>query len=551
MAKQIIFDEVARQHIMRGINKLADTVKITLGPRGRTVVLDRGFGSPIIINDGVTIAKEIDLENPFENMGAQLVKEVASRTQDVAGDGTTTATVLTQAIVREGLKNIAAGANPVDVKRGMEKAVQKVVAFIKSKSQEVKTKEKIVQVATISANNDEEVGKLIADAMEKVGHGGVITVEEAKAMETSLEVVEGMQFDRGYLSPYMVTDPEKMEAVLEDAYLLIYDKKIAGMKELIPILEAAAREHKPLVIVCEDLEGEALATIVLNLLRGTIKVVAVKAPGFGDEQKEMLEDLATLTGGKVISEDKGMKLESAKASDLGRAKRIKVDKEKTVIVEGAGDKQKIKARCAQIEALIKSSDSESEKEDFQKRLAKLMGGVAVINVGAATETEMKEKKARVEDALHATRAAVEEGVVPGGGVTLLRAIAELGNFKLEGEEQIGVEIIKKAIEEPIRQIVKNAGKDGSVIVAKLLSEKDVNMGYNAKTDTFEDMFKAGVLDPTKVVRSALQNAASIAGMVLTTEAMVTDIKDKKGKDEPDMGGMGGMPGMGGMGPVMM
>lgn len=548
MAKQIIFDEAARQHIMRGINKLADTVKVTLGPRGRTVVLDRGFGSPIIINDGVTIAKEIELENPFENMGAQLVKEVASKTQDVAGDGTTTATVLTQAMCREGLKNIAAGANPVDVKKGMEKAVQKVVEFVKSKSQEVKTKEKIAQVATISANNDEEVGKLIADAMEKVGHGGVITVEEAKAMETSLEVVEGMQFDRGYLSPYMVTDPEKMEAILEDAYILIFDKKIAGMKDLIPVLEAAAREHKPLLIVCEDLEGEALATIVLNLLRGTIKVVAVKAPGFGDDQKEMLEDLAVLTGGKVISEDKGMKLESTKPTDLGRARKIKVDKEKTVIVEGAGDKGKIKSRTAQIETLIKSSDSELEKEDLQKRLAKLSGGVAVINVGAATETEMKEKKARVEDALHATRAAVEEGVVPGGGVTLLRAIAELEKFKLEGEEQIGVEIIKRAIEEPVRQIVKNAGKDGSVIVSKLLQEKDPNIGYNAKTHTFEDMFKAGVLDPTKVVRSALQNASSISGMVLTTEAMVTDIKDKKSKDEPDMGGM---PGMGGMGPVMM
>ena len=549
MAKQIIFDDIARQHLLRGINKLADTVKVTLGPRGRTVVLDKGFGSPIIINDGVTIAKEIELENPFENMGAQLVKEVASKTQDVAGDGTTTAIVLTQAMVREGLRHITAGANPVDVKRGMDRAVQKVVEIIKSKSQEVKTKEKITQVATISANNDEEVGKLTADAMEKVGHGGVITVEETKSMETTLEVVEGMQFDRGYVSPYMVTDPEKMEALLEDAYVLIYDKKISGMKDLIPVLEAAAREHKPLLIICDDLEGEALATIVLNLLRGTIKVVAVKAPGFGDDQKELLEDIAILTGGKVISDDKGMKLESTKPSDLGRAKRIKVDKEKTVIVEGQGDKSKIKSRCAQIEGQIKTSDSDMDKEDLQKRLAKLQGGVAVINVGAATETEMKEKKSRVEDALHATRAAVEEGVVAGGGVTLLRVAPELDKLQFTGDERIGADIIKKAVEEPVKQIAKNAGKDGAVIVDALLRESNLNIGYNAKTDKFEDMFKAGVIDPTKVARSALQNAASIAGLILTTEAMVTDIKDKKGRDEPDMSAMGGMSGMGG--PVMM
>ncbi|MDP7505815.1 MAG: chaperonin GroEL [Candidatus Woesearchaeota archaeon] len=544
MAKQIIFNEKARQSLLDGVNQLADTVKVTLGPKGRNVVLDDGVGSPTITNDGVTIAKEIDLEEPFENMGAQLVKEVATKTQDIAGDGTTTASVLAQAIVQEGLKNVAAGANPIEVKRGIDKAAVKVVEFIKSNSVEVKEEEKVKQVATISANNDEEVGKLIADAMEKVGHTGVITVEEAKSMETSLDVVEGMQFDKGYMSPYMATDTEKMDAMLEDAYVLIYDKKISAMKELVKILEMVAGQNKPLLIISEEVEGEALATLILNIIRGAIKVVAVKAPGFGDDQKDTLEDIAILTGAKVISEEKGMKLENVQLEDLGQAKRIKVDKENTTIVEGLGDKTKVDERVSQIKAQIEKADSDMDKEDFQKRLAKLAGGVAVINVGAATETEMKEKKARVDDALNATRAAVEEGVVAGGGVTLLRAGSELESLGLENDQLVGVEILKRALEEPTRQIAFNAGKEGSVIVERLKKEEG-NMGYNAKTDKFEDLVEAGVIDPTKVTRIALQNAASIAGMVLTTEALVTDIKEKDsdGPAMPPMGGMGGMPGM--------
>ncbi|MDP7140801.1 MAG: chaperonin GroEL [Candidatus Woesearchaeota archaeon] len=544
MAKQIIFNEKARQSLLDGVNQLADTVKVTLGPKGRNVVLDDGVGSPTITNDGVTIAKEIDLEEPFENMGAQLVKEVATKTQDIAGDGTTTASVLAQAIVQEGLKNVAAGANPIEVKRGIDKAAVKVVEFIKSNSVEVKEEEKVKQVATISANNDEEVGKLIADAMEKVGHTGVITVEEAKSMETSLDVVEGMQFDKGYMSPYMATDTEKMDAMLEDAYVLIYDKKISAMKELVKILEMVAGQNKPLLIISEEVEGEALATLILNIIRGAIKVVAVKAPGFGDDQKDTLEDIAILTGAKVISEEKGMKLENVQLEDLGQAKRIKVDKENTTIVEGLGDKTKVDERVSQIKAQIEKADSDMDKEDFQKRLAKLAGGVAVINVGAATETEMKEKKARVDDALNATRAAVEEGVVAGGGVTLLRAGSELESLGLENDQLVGVDILKRALEEPTRQIAFNAGKEGSVIVERLKKEEG-NMGYNAKTDKFEDLVEAGVIDPTKVTRIALQNAASIAGMVLTTEALVTDIKEKDsdGPAMPPMGGMGGMPGM--------
>jgi chaperonin GroEL len=544
MAKQIIFNEKARQSLLDGVNQLADTVKVTLGPKGRNVVLDDGVGSPTITNDGVTIAKEIDLEEPFENMGAQLVKEVATKTQDIAGDGTTTASVLAQAIVQEGLKNVAAGANPIEVKRGIDKAAVKVVEFIKSNSVEVKEEEKVKQVATISANNDEEVGKLIADAMEKVGHTGVITVEEAKSMETSLDVVEGMQFDKGYMSPYMATDTEKMDAMLEDAYVLIYDKKISAMKELVKILEMVAGQNKPLLIISEEVEGEALATLILNIIRGAIKVVEVKAPGFGDDQKDTLEDIAILTGAKVISEEKGMKLENVQLEDLGQAKRIKVDKENTTIVEGLGDKTKVDERVSQIKAQIEKADSDMDKEDFQKRLAKLAGGVAVINVGAATETEMKEKKARVDDALNATRAAVEEGVVAGGGVTLLRAGSELESLGLENDQLVGVEILKRALEEPTRQIAFNAGKEGSVIVERLKKEEG-NMGYNAKTDKFEDLVEAGVIDPTKVTRIALQNAASIAGMVLTTEALVTDIKEKDsdGPAMPPMGGMGGMPGM--------
>ncbi|MEK6921704.1 MAG: chaperonin GroEL [Nanoarchaeota archaeon] len=545
MAKHILFDQDARTKLLAGVDKLANTVKVTLGPKGKNVILGKSFGSPTVINDGVTIAREIDLEDPFENMGAQLVKEVASKTQDVAGDGTTTATVLAQAMVREGLKNIAAGANPIDVKKGIEKATKAVVKAIQAKSIEVKTKDRILQVATISANNDEEVGKLIADAMEKGGHTGVITVEEAKSMDTTLELVEGMQFDRGYLSPYMVTDTEKMEAVLEEPYILFFNKKISKMKDLVPVLEAVAQEGKPLFIICEDIEGEALATIVLNILRGAIKVVAVKAPGFGDDQKAMLEDLAILTGGQVISEDKGMKLEQATLAHLGKAKKIKVDKEKTVVVEGSGNKALIQKRVAQLQAQVQQTESEYDKKDIQKRIAKLSGGVAVINVGAATETELKEKKSRVDDALHATRAAIEEGVVVGGGITLFRAVHGLDALKGENaDEQTGISIVQRSLEEPLRQIAVNSGKEGSVIVEKLRGA-DYNIGYNARTDEIMDLFAAGVIDPTKVCRSALQNAASIAGMILTTEALVGDAPEEKKNMPamPPMGGMG-MPGMG-------
>ncbi|MBI2138549.1 chaperonin GroEL [Candidatus Woesearchaeota archaeon] len=523
-SKQIIFSEKARQSLMRGIDKLANTVKVTLGPQGSNVVLEKSYGSPIICNDGVTIAKEIELADKFENMGAQLVKEVAEKTQDNAGDGTTTATVLTQALVREGFKVVSAGANAVEVAKGISAATQKVIEFIKQNSIDVK--DKIAQVATISANNDEYIGSLIADAMKKVGTAGVITVEEAKSFETTLTVVEGMEFDQGYVSPYMITDAEKLEAVLEEPYILIFDKKIGSAKDMVKVLEQVAQEGKPLLIICEDLEGEALATIILNLIRGALKVVAVKNPGFGDEQKAMLEDIAILTGGKVISEDKGMKLEGVTIDDLGTAKRIKVNKEKTVIIEGKGDAKKLKARIVQIEGQVKASDSDSEKEDLQKRLAKLSGGVAVINVGAATETEMKEKKHRIDDALHATKAAVEEGIVAGGGVTLLRSIPVLQGQKFDGDQRIGAEIVMKALEEPAKLIAQNAGREGSVIVEQLKKEKGTT-GYNAKTGVIEDLVKAGVIDPTKVVKSALMNAASIAGMLITTEAMVAEIPEKK------------------------
>ncbi len=542
MAKQILFNTKARQKLMNGVDKLANTVKVTMGPAGRNVVLDTGL-SPTVVNDGVTIAKEIDLKDPYEQMGAQLVKEVATKTQDVAGDGTTTAVVLAQALVHEGLKNVTAGANPIEIKCGIDKAIKVIVEYLKKKSVPVKDKERVIQVATISANNDPEIGKLIAEAMEKVGYQGVITVEEAKSLDTTLEVVEGMQFDRGYLSPYMVTNAERMEAVFEDAYFLLFDKKISNMKELVPVLEKVAREGKPLIIVAEDVEGEALATIVLNVIRGAIKCIAVKAPGFGDDRKEMLEDLAVLTGGRVIAEEKGMKLETVTLKDLGRAKKVKIDKEKTVIVEGAGDKKMIEARIKQIEARVKTTESEYDKKDLKKRLAKLTGGVAVVNVGAATETEMKEKKSRIDDALNATRAAVEEGVVVGGGITLLRSLHELDQLKVDGDQNIGLDIVRRALEIPAKQIAANAGKEGSVIVEQLKREKE-NIGYNAKTDKFEDLFAAGVIDPTKVTRSALQNAASIAGMLLTTEAAVAEIpEDKKEPAMPHMGGMGGMPGM--------
>jgi chaperonin GroEL len=546
MAKQISFNDEARQAILRGVNRLADTVKVTLGPKGRNVVLDRGFGSPIITNDGVTIAKEIELKDPFENMGAQLVKEVATKTGDNAGDGTTSATILTQAIVNEGIRNITAGANPIEVKRGIDKAVKKVVDFIKENSIEVKSKEKVAQVGTISGNNDEEIGKLISDAMEKVGYDGVITVEEAKSTDTTLDIVEGMQFDKGFVSPYMVTDTDKMTAELDDAYVLLTDKKISQMKDLLPVLEHVANDNKSLLIVADDIEGEAMTALILNLIRGSIKVVAVKAPGFGEDRKQMLEDIAILTGGIVVSDEKGMKLENIEPHHLGIAKKIKVDKENTTIIEGKGDTQKIKERVNFIKAQISNSDSEHDIEDYKKRLGKLSGGVAIINIGAATETEMKEKKARVDDALHATRAAVEEGIVCGGGITLLQATKALENIKSDNQDQkIGVDIIKRALEYPIKQIAKNAGVDGSVIINKIMSQNDIRIGYNAKLDKIEDMFDAGVVDPAKVVRSSLQNAASIAGLILTTEAMVTDIPEPKKDETPMMPqGMGGMP-MGG------
>ncbi|MCD6161374.1 MAG: chaperonin GroEL [candidate division Zixibacteria bacterium] len=544
MAKMIEFESAAREKLKRGVDQLANTVKVTLGPKGRNVVIDQKFGSPTITKDGVTVAKEISLEDPYENMGAQMVKEVASKTSDIAGDGTTTATILAQAIYREGLKNVTAGANPMSLKRGVDKAVAVVVEAIKKQSKDVEGKNEIAQVGSVSANNDITIGNLIADAMEKVGKDGVITVEEAKSTETSLEVVEGMQFDRGYLSPYFITDADNMEAVMEDPLVLIYDKKISVMKDLLPILEKVAQMGKPMMIIAEDIEGEALATLVVNKLRGTLKICAVKAPGFGDRRKAMLEDIATLTGGKVISEELGFKLENAVASDLGKAKRIVVDKDNTTIVEGGGSTEDIKGRINSIRKQIDASTSDYDSEKLQERLAKLAGGVAVINVGSATETEMKEKKARVEDALHATRAAVEEGIVPGGGIVLLRSMASLDNIKLDGDEKVGAMIIKKALEEPIRQITKNSGVEGSIIINKVLNETG-NYGYNAETDEYGDMLKFGVLDPTKVTRSALENAASIAGLLLTTEAIITD-KPEKEKSMPSMPG-GGMPDMGGMG----
>ncbi len=543
-AKQILFEEKARQELMKGINQLANTVKITLGPRGRNVVLEQSFGAPNITNDGVTIAKEIDLEDRYQNMGAQLIKEVATKTQDIAGDGTTTAVLLAQALTREGLRNIAAGANPIEVKKGIEKATKAVIEEMKKHVIEVKAKDKITQVATISANNDEEIGRLLADAMEKVGNEGVITVEEAKTTETTLDVVEGMQFDRGYLSAYFVTNAEKMVAELEDALILLYDKKIGSLKELVPLLEQVAQSSKPLLIIAEDVEGEALAALVLNTLRGALKVVAIKAPGYGEDQKNNMEDLAVLTGGKLISGEKGMKLESATVADLGQAKKVKVDKEKTIIIEGKGKSEGIKKRIAQIEAMIKATDSEYDREDLQKRKARLSGGVAVINIGAATEVEMKDKKARVDDALHATRAAVEEGVIVGGGVALLRAKEVLKTLKLEGDQKIGVDIVYRAAEDPVRQIALNAGKEGAIVVENTLKNKAISFGYNAKTDRYEDLIKSGVIDPFKVTRTALQNAASVAGLVLTTEALVTDIPKKEEKPSMPPGGMGGgMPGM--------
>jgi len=525
-AKQISFDEEARRSLVRGVDKVANTVKVTLGPKGRNVILDKS-PHPLVINDGVTIAKEIELTNKFENIGAKLLKEVASKTQDNAGDGTTTAIVLAQAMITEGLKNIAAGANPVEVKKGIEKAVIKIVEHIKTKSVDVNDKEKIKQVATISANNDEEIGALIADAMQKVGNNGVITVEEAKSMATTLELVEGMQFDRGFISPYMATDREKMTCELEDPYILITDKKISSIKQIVPVLEKVAGEGKALLMIAEDVEGEAVTALVLNLMRGALKVCAVKAPGFGDERNEMLEDIAILTGAKVVSEDRGLKLEKFTDDMLGSARKVKITSDVTMIVEGKGQKKLIDARKALIEGQIKGADSEYKKTDLQKRLAKLGGGVAVLNIGAATETEMKEKAARIDDALHATKAAVEEGVVTGGGVTLFRAAKVLDEIKTEKDEAIGVRIVRRALEEPVRQIAKNAGKEGAEIIARLHAEKEEKIGYNAKKDVFENLFAAGVIDPTKVVRSALQNAASIAGMIITTEACVTDYDSEK------------------------
>jgi len=541
-AKELEFNTEARAGLKRGVDKLAEAVRVTLGPKGRNVVIDRKFGSPTITKDGVTVAKEIELEDAVENMGAQMVKEVATKTSDLAGDGTTTATVLAQAIFREGLKNVTAGANPMAIKRGIDKAVEKVVAELKELSTPTKGKKEIAQVGAISANNDQEIGNLIADAMEKVGKDGVITVEEAKGLETTLETVEGMQFDRGYLSPYFVTDPERMEAVLEDAVVLIHDKKISAMKDLLPVLEKVAQMGKPLLIIAEDIEGEALATLVVNKLRGTLRVCAVKAPGFGDRRKAMLQDIAVLTGGQVISEEVGFKLENAVVSDLGSGKRIVIDKDNTTIVDGAGEASKIKGRIDEIRVAIDKSTSDYDSEKLQERLAKLAGGVAVINVGAATETEMKEKKARVEDALHATRAAVEEGIVPGGGVALVRIQGKLADFKVDAlDEQIGVTIVLRALEEPIRQIANNAGQEGSIVVDRVRNEKKPNMGYNALTDCYEDLVEAGVIDPTKVTRTALQNAASIASLLLTTECVVVEKKDDEG-----MPAGGGMPG-GGMG----
>jgi chaperonin GroEL len=553
MAKQILHGEESRQSILRGVNVLADAVKVTLGPKGRNVVIEKKFGSPLITKDGVTVAKEIELKDPLENMGAQMVREVASKTSDVAGDGTTTATVLAQAIYREGVKTVAAGANPMALKRGIEKAITAICgtqdndgnrsgSALDKLSQKV-TGDMIAQVGTISANNDETIGKIIAEAMKKVGKDGVITVEEAKTMETQLEVVEGMQFDRGYLSPYFVTDPERMESVLENAYILIHEKKVSSMKDLLPLLEQIAKSGRPLVIIAEDVEGEALATLVVNKLRGTLNVAAVKAPGFGDRRKAMLQDIAILTGGKAITEDLGIKLENVQMADLGQAKKVTIDKDNTTIVEGKGKADDISGRVKEIRGQVEKTTSDYDREKLQERLAKLVGGVAVIKVGAATETEMKEKKARVEDAMHATRAAVEEGIVPGGGVALLRCAAAVEGLHLEGDEKIGANIVRRALEEPLRQIVINAGEEGAVIVGRIRESKDNNFGYNAQSDKFEDLVKAGVIDPTKVTRTALQNAGSIASLMLTTEALVCEIPEDK-KEAPMGGGHGG--GMGGM-----
>jgi chaperonin GroEL len=553
MAKQIVHGEESRQAILRGVNLLADAVKVTLGPKGRNVVIEKKFGSPTITKDGVTVAKEIELKDGLENMGAQMVREVASKTSDVAGDGTTTATVLAQAIYREGVKTVAAGANPMAMKRGIEKAVQVITGKVDKEGNREKGEldklskpvqgDHIAQVGTISANNDETIGKIIAEAMKKVGKDGVITVEESKTLETQLDVVEGMQFDRGYLSPYFVTDPERMEAALENAYILIHEKKISSMKDLLPLLEQIAKSGKPLLIVAEEVEGEALATLVVNKLRGTLQVCAVKAPGFGDRRKAMLQDIAILTGGKAITEDLGIKLENVQMSDLGQAKKVTVDKDNTTVVEGKGKHSEIEGRVKEIRSQIDKTTSDYDREKLQERLAKLVGGVAVIKVGAATETEMKEKKARVEDAMHATRAAVEEGIVPGGGVALARCVGALDKLKLEGDEQIGVNIVKRAITEPLRQIAENAGEEGAVVMGKVAESKDINFGYNAQSGEYEDLVKAGVLDPTKVVRTALTNAGSIASLMLTTEALVSEIPEEK-KGAPMPGGHGG--GMGDM-----
>jgi len=539
MAKEIKYDQEGRSAILRGINTLADAVKATLGPKGRNVILEKSFGSPLITKDGVTVAKEIELEDRFENMGAQMVKEVASKTSDIAGDGTTTATVLAQAIYREGVKLVTAGNNPMEIKRGIDKAVSVVVDELKKMSKKTETQKEIAQVGTISANNDETIGNIIAEAMDKVGKEGVITVEEAKGMETNLEIVEGMQFDRGYLSPYFVTDAERMECVMDEPYILLHEKKISNMKDLLPILEQIARSGKPFVIIAEDVEGEALATLVVNKLRGTLKCTAVKAPGFGDRRKAMLEDIAVLTGGRMIAEDLGIKLENIKMEDLGQCKRVTIDKDNTTIVEGKGKKAEIEGRVKQIRAQIEDTTSDYDREKLQERLAKIVGGVAVINVGAATESEMKEKKARVEDALHATRAAVEEGIVAGGGVALVRTLASLEKLKLEGEQQLGVNIIKRSIEEPLRWIAHNTGFDGSIVAEKVKNEKG-GFGFNAQTEKYEDLVAAGIIDPTKVVRCAIQNASSVASLLLTTEALIAE---KPKKEEPRMPAMppgGGM-----------
>ena len=544
MAKEIKYSQKARESILKGVDTLADAVKVTLGPKGRNVVLDKAFGSPNITKDGVTVAKEIELEDKFENMGAQMVKEVASKTSDVAGDGTTTATVLAQSIYKEGSKLVAAGVNPMAIKRGIEKAVEVSVDALKKISKPTKDQEEIAQVGTISANNDTTIGNINAEAMNKVGKEGVITVEEAKSMETTLEIVEGMQFDRGYLSPYFVTDPEKMETTLNEPYILLNEKKISNMKDLVPILEQIAKMGKPLLIIAEDVEGEALATLVVNRLRGTLQCAAVKAPGFGDRRKAMLEDIAILTGGKVISEDLGLKLENITLNDLGTAKTINIDKDNTTLVDGGGSRQDLEGRVKQLRAQIEETTSDYDREKLQERLAKLIGGVAVINVGAATETEMKEKKARVEDALNATRAAVEEGIVPGGGVALVRTLKDLAKMELEGEEQNGVRLVMRAVEEPVRQIANNAGAEGSIVVERIKGEKAA-FGFNAESAEYEDLMKSGIIDPTKVVRFALQNAASVAALLLTTEAMVAE-KPKEKEEMPAMPPGGGMGGMGGM-----